>query len=69
MSDSNYTDLPDAGNDVRHLYLSTACLHEIHDYCKSPKKLGGEDKVPATCKWCGTPCVCPCHQPGKLTAG
>lgn len=58
MTSTNYTD----EEMVRHSYLSTACLHEIHEYCKSPKTLDGEEKVPATCKWCGVPCTCWCHR-------
>lgn len=62
MTGTNYTADPDDGTYVQHVYLSTACLHEIHEHCKSPKALDGEDKLPATCKWCATPCVCACHR-------
>lgn len=33
-----------------HDYLSTACLHERHDQCRR------------SCKFCGMPCRCECHQ-------
>lgn len=43
-----------------HHYLSTGCLHGDHGYCQ-----GGAGKIgakrPAECKFCGAPCVCPCH--------
>lgn len=34
-----------------HEYLSTACMHDLHDRCIQQ------------CKWCDTPnrCVCACH--------
>jgi hypothetical protein len=32
-----------------HIYLSTACLHELHGRCRR------------TCKFCDTPCWCDCH--------
>lgn len=32
-----------------HDYLSTACLHLIHNRCR------------LTCKFCKEPCKCPCH--------
>jgi len=32
-----------------HVYLSTACMHELHDKCI--KK----------CKFCPSKCVCDCH--------
>lgn len=45
-----------------HVYLSTGCLHGDHDYCQAT--VGGVGrKVPATCKFCGAPCVCDCHAP------
>ncbi len=55
-----------------HYYLSTACLHDKHDYCASPFALkdgyavkAGEEKQPAACKFCGADCICPCHRPGE----
>jgi len=45
-----------------HVYLSTACLHGIHEHCQCKTNLEGEPKVPGTCKWCGAPCVCECHK-------
>lgn len=32
-----------------HLYLSTACLHDLCTRCRR------------VCKFCGTPCKCRCH--------
>lgn len=32
-----------------HYYVSTYCLHELHDDCR------------LACKHCGAPCLCPCH--------
>jgi hypothetical protein len=56
---------------MAHQYLSTSCLHgqldgnpELHAYCQSATGSNGTDewaKTPASCKHCGTPCVCPCH--------
>jgi hypothetical protein len=34
---------------VNHLYTSTACQHSLHSRCRR------------TCKFCETPCRCPCH--------
>lgn len=49
-----------------HAYLSTACFHEQHGYCSSPmgRAAGGWTwpKSPASCKFCGAPCACPCHR-------
>lgn len=55
----------------RHVYLSTACLHEqhesdpmkaeaLHTYCASERGLCGA-KTPAVCKFCDAPCGCPEH--------
>ena len=33
-----------------HVYTSTACQHEFHGECR------------ITCKFCDTPCICPCHE-------
>ena len=57
---------------VEHRYLSTACLHGIHEHCQAKVNLEGEPKLPGTCKWCGSRCVCdyvapdgtPCHPLG-----
>lgn len=43
-----------------HVYLSTSCLHAMHDYCKAKEGQAGP-KTPATCKFCAAPCVCQCH--------
>lgn len=55
-----------------HVYLSTSCLHGLHDRCGAGKvqlglKKPGDNgltglKVPARCKFCAAPCVCGCHQ-------
>lgn len=34
-----------------HIYLSTACLHDLHDRCR------------LVCKFCATECLCMCHRP------
>jgi hypothetical protein len=48
-----------------HVYLSTGCRHHEHGYCQSHTGLSGA-KTPASCKFCGAPCVCPCHKcPGE----
>jgi hypothetical protein len=46
-----------------HDYLSTACLHHEHDYCKNTAGQAGP-KQPAQCKFCSAACTCPCHQDG-----
>lgn len=46
-----------------HEYLSTGCLHGRHDYCQNPQREDGGRKRPAECKFCGAPCICPCHRP------
>jgi hypothetical protein len=51
---------PDAHPDG---YLSTACLHGLHDYCKAYTGAAGT-KIPAQCKFCGAHCRCQhpgCH--------
>lgn len=53
------------GEDAAHRYLSTACLHGEHDYCKATTRPDGGEKKPATCKFCEAPCICSvCHGPG-----
>jgi len=34
---------------IAHHYVSTACLHDLHDRCRR------------TCKFCASPCACHCH--------
>lgn len=34
---------------VPHDYLSTACVHDLHNRCRQ------------RCKYCWVPCNCPCH--------
>lgn len=43
------------------MYLSTACLHGEHVYCRSHVGISGR-KTPAQCKFCTAPCVCRCHR-------
>lgn len=57
-----------------HQYLSTSCLHatepgreDLHGYCQSQTGSNGETqwaKTPASCKFCGASCICPCHKQG-----
>ncbi|MFF5473375.1 hypothetical protein [Streptomyces achromogenes] len=58
------------GPATAHIYLSTGCLHGDlvlpdgrtgHQYCQGDTGQAGA-KSPAQCKFCATPCVCPCHQ-------
>ena len=44
-----------------HTYLSTGCRHGDHTYCQNHTGQSGQ-KTPAQCKFCGSPCVCGCHQ-------
>lgn len=44
-----------------HVYLSTGCLHDEHEYCQKHAGLSGA-KAPAQCKFCSAPCICPCHR-------
>ena len=46
---------------TRHIYLSTGCRHGEHGYCQAHTGQSGQ-KAPAQCKFCGSPCVCGCHQ-------
>lgn len=46
----------------RHRYLSTGCLHDDHDHCRSTVNATGGGKVPGTCKFCSAVCVCWCHR-------
>ncbi|MDI5965775.1 hypothetical protein [Streptantibioticus silvisoli] len=57
------------GHDGQHQYLSTGCLHGDmrlpdgrtgHQYCQGETGVCGA-KTPASCKFCRTPCQCPCH--------
>lgn len=51
---------------TEHVYLSTGCLHGEHNYCSGTDRADGHTKIPAQCKFCAAPCVCPCHkQTGK----
>ncbi|MFD8254954.1 hypothetical protein [Streptomyces werraensis] len=51
-----------AGPAGGHVYLSTGCRHGDHTYCQNHTGLSGQ-KTPATCKFCGAPCICGCHRP------
>lgn len=56
---------------AEHVYLSTGCLHGDtalpdgrtgHEYCQTDaRRYDGTHKTAATCKFCSSPCVCPCH--------
>jgi len=62
------------GDEHGHVYLSTACWHgqreksplravKLHMECGvDATRWDGSHKIAATCKWCPSPCVCPCHQ-------
>lgn len=47
---------------MRHIYVSTACQHDLHDRCRM------------TCKFCNDVCKCDCHlikaghQPVQVTS-
>lgn len=56
MSDTQ----PGRQAETEHSYLSTACLHDRHDYCLAMIGYQGE-KRPATCKFCDARCICACH--------
>ena len=58
---------PAGFHDGVHQYLSTGCLHGNHGYCKGTNGMNGA-KRPASCKFCGAPCQCPCHQDGDGNA-
>lgn len=47
-----------------HVYLSTSCLHEEHEYCKNKDGRAGP-KRPAECKFCSAKCTCACHVPSR----
>jgi hypothetical protein len=55
--------------DGAHRYHSTGCLHGDpndltsveHQYCQMNEGRMGP-KNPGACKFCDTPCVCPCHK-------
>lgn len=50
-----------------HTYLSTSCLHDVHDHCRGTVSVTGGPKEPATCKYCPARCVCGCHRPATTT--
>lgn len=45
----------------RHVYQSTGCLHDDHDYCQKMTGLAGA-KRPGSCKHCDARCICRCHR-------
>jgi hypothetical protein len=56
--------------DGTHRYWSTHCRHGNHQLCESNAILGRTvvsdlpvaiGRVPARCKGCVSPCICPCH--------
>jgi hypothetical protein len=63
--------------DGTHHYISTGCLHgdavavggnSGHEYCQGETGALGT-KVPAQCKFCTSPCCCPCHGAPPAVAG
>lgn len=44
-----------------HIYLSTSCLHFVHEHCRSAVNIDGDPKEPGTCKHCPARCICLCH--------
>lgn len=44
-----------------HVYVSTGCLADRHDYCQQMKGIDGQ-KRPGRSKFSDAPCVCPCHR-------
>lgn len=50
----------------RHVYLSTGCLADRHDYCNQMKGLDGT-KRPGRSKFSGAPCICTCHRTSRST--
>lgn len=47
-------------------YLSTACLHELHEpECGAAQRARGDNSHPH-CKYCGAKCVCGCHTGGQV---
>lgn len=53
---------------AEHVYLSTSCLHGLHEYCQADKIVdsqGTRRKNPSSCKFCKAPCVCTCHGEGE----
>lgn len=49
-------------HDGAHEYLSTGCLHDDCEHCRSTVAADGHTKTPGTCKFCTAVCVCPCHR-------
>jgi hypothetical protein len=47
-------------------YLSTACQHEHHRLCGGAQHQRGDLTAPH-CKYCPTPCACPCHDGFPVT--
>ena len=59
------TGTPERGSDVHGPagYLSTSCLHGIHEHCRSRVAIDGWPKRPGQCKHCEALCRCPvCHR-------
>lgn len=49
---------------AEHQYVSTACLHGLHERCGTMQHDRGELGVPR-CKFCDSPCACPvCNHDG-----
>jgi len=45
----------------QHVYLSTGCLAEEHEYCQSMVGLNGK-KNGGRSKFSNAPCICRCHR-------
>lgn len=55
-------------NHLDHLYVSTACQHQIHLDCWiTGTRWDGGIKKRATCKYCPAPCLCSCHDLAAAT--
>lgn len=63
MTDSTASRMPSRppSSPADHEYLSTACLHDRHDYCAAPERPDGTPKTPGSCKFCEAVCICECH--------
>lgn len=52
-------------------YLSTYCLHGVHEPCGSPEGVDANGRPfarrPAQCKLCAAPCICVCHNEAVST--
>lgn len=55
---------------MKHLYVSTWCMHDHHEECDSPVGLDADGREfsrrPGQCKLCAAQCRCPCHDDKAL---